>query len=98
MGSVILRCVAPDGAYVNECRCDSVEEAWERNGSMGSRWIFYPIPVITGPTNSERARIKAVPDELSAYIGKSLKTLCLAIAACEKEVCDWVNGESACPL
>ena len=48
-----LACIAEDGAHqierntFSEDGCwNSIEQAWQRNDDMGSRWIFYPHRVI----------------------------------------------------
>ena len=36
-----------DQAYVFDCESDTVQGVWDQVNDMGSRWIFYPIPIIT---------------------------------------------------
>lgn len=67
-----LICMSFDGEYVNEGEFDSVDEAWEHDGEMGSRWIFYPFHFVL--TESGKT-IKAAPDELDRYVGKRLSTV-----------------------
>lgn len=38
--------IAPDGEYVTDFERDSVAEVWDCVNDMGSRWIFYPFPVV----------------------------------------------------
>jgi len=90
-----LICIAPDGESVTE-RNDfkSIDEAWERSSDMGSRWFFYPIHVVTG-----KRKILDVPDGMSKHwIGRNIETLQREIKANSDEICDWVNGDTPCPL
>lgn len=89
-----LRCIAPDGAFVTEKYFNTIDEAWDHSSDMGSRWIFYPIHVVTG-----KKKILAVPDGMSDWwVGKNFSTLCKSIAENSDEVCDWLNGECPCPI
>lgn len=36
-----------DVAYVFDCEGDTIQEVWDKVNDMGSRWFFYPIPIIT---------------------------------------------------
>ncbi len=91
-----LICIAPDGAFVKEGSFDTTEDAWNRAEDMGSRWIFYPIHVVTG---AKGKRIVDVPDDMGkGWIGKNLSTLCKAIAEESDEICEWLNGYAPCPI
>ncbi len=92
--------IAPDGARVSEGLYPSVSDCWQRCDDMGSRWFFYPLPVVVGGgSNLDRARIVDVHSyELDHWKGRTLRSLCLAVAENEADVCDWLNGEAACPL
>lgn len=40
---------APDGARVTDFHNrESIEQVWSMVADMGSRWIFYPLVVVTG--------------------------------------------------
>jgi len=42
-----LACIATDGDFVTEYQeFDTVEEVWDFCNNMGSRWFFYPYPVV----------------------------------------------------
>jgi hypothetical protein len=89
-----LHCVAPDGESVTE-RNDfpSVESAWQRAEDMGSRWIFYPISIVT--TAGRAAIIRDVPEWFpEEWKGKRLATLLEAIAANSEHAAEYCNGET----
>lgn len=88
--------MAPDGALVKEGRFPTIEAAWSRASDMGSRWWFYPVCLVTGPSISDRARIVAAPDGAKQLEGFTLRTVARLFAANEQHVCDWINGK--CPL
>lgn len=70
---------------------NSVSEAWQRADDMGSRWIFFPVCIVT----TEGGFIRGVPDCFPDYwIGKNVKTLCKRFAENEKAVCAYIEGES----
>ncbi len=94
-----LRLIAPDGACVTEGRFESVEAAWDRFTDMGSRWIFYPIAVVTGPSSTDRARIVDVLPEVGSYWkGCTLRRFRNAISERADDVCSWINEGALCPL
>lgn len=75
---------APDGDKVTDFRdSETVEDAWESVNNMGSRWYFYPYPVVI-ETNSDT--IAGVidspmnPTELIGQPSKEFKTWLLANA------------------
>lgn len=37
---------APDGGWVTDCHGDTIAEVCEMVADLGSRWIFYPYPLI----------------------------------------------------
>jgi hypothetical protein len=41
-----LRFYAPDGEWVKDSESDEISELWKKMDDIGSKWIFYPIPVI----------------------------------------------------
>jgi hypothetical protein len=87
-----LKCLATDGEMVTEGRdFDSVSQAWERANEMGSRWIFYPVRVVT----TEGGFIRGVPEGCPIdWMGRNIKTLCKSFAGNEDAVCDYVRGYS----
>lgn len=38
--------IAPDGEYVTDFERDTIDEVWDCVNDMGSRWYFYPFPVV----------------------------------------------------
>lgn len=92
-----LICISPDGDTKQEGRdFTSIDYAWERNEDMGSRWVFFPMRVIAGPTGK---RIVSVPTGMyTDWIGHSVSKLCLAIQNKPEEVLKWLNGEIPFPL
>jgi hypothetical protein len=90
-----LRCIAPDGEHVVERRnFPTVEDAWRRADDMGSRWIFYPVCVVTG-----LAKVVAIPQGMTEYwVGRNFSTLCKAIAENPEDIVRWVHGEIPCPV
>lgn len=92
-----LRCLAPDGDAVREGEFPTIQAALNRASDMGSRWFFYPVPIVTGTARPETAVILAVPDGMpDQWIGKRLSSLRKAFATNADHVCDWINGK--CPL
>jgi len=90
-----LRCIAPDAEYVTEgINFPTVESAWKRADDMGSRWIFYPIHVVT--TNGSMSRktiIRGVPIGMpSEWEGKTFGRLLDAMKELPHIVTDYVNG------
>lgn len=57
---------SPDGEWVTDCAGDTIADVCEQVADMGSRWIFYPYPLIIkynyGYTN---ARMRIVSSECS---------------------------------
>lgn len=76
-----LLCIAPDGETKTEGEYETIEEAWQRNENMGSRWFFYPFrAVITSKMVAEQAHGLE-------YLGKcSIKTLIRYIQANAEEL------------
>jgi hypothetical protein len=63
----------PEGDNVTDFRGRATkQEVWAEIGEMGSKWIFYPIPVIV--TDGGKVVVDA-PDGLKFFIGKRVKTL-----------------------
>lgn len=91
-----LHCLAPDGESVREGEFQDVFSAWSRSVDMGSRWYFYPVHVVTGPTrNFNRARILDVPHGMpSEWKGRTLGKLKKVFAANSQHVADYCNGQT----
>lgn len=69
--------IAPDAEWKIEGEFKSIDEAWERNDNMGSRWFFYPFRLVaTNP--SINAKIVSCPDKL--FEGKKVKTFLKALS------------------
>jgi|ERR1035437_1685722 hypothetical protein len=62
---------APYGEFVSDFRdSKTILDVWEKIGNMGSRWIFYPIPLVA--TNKT---IVAAPEGLEHLVGKRIATV-----------------------
>lgn len=76
---------APDGDYVTDYAAPTVTEVWDRVDNGGSRWYFYPFPVIVTdrPHGAIRAtqRIVDAPEALSIVKGRTLRTFARMLAA-----------------
>ncbi len=44
---VKLICMSFDGDYVTEGEFPSVQDAWNHDADLGSRWFFYPFHFVT---------------------------------------------------
>lgn len=74
---------APDGGYVTDYPRDTVEAVWDAVSDGGSRWFFYPLPVVVcdrGMT-TPRQRVIDTPRELSQWRGRSLATIAAELSA-----------------
>ena len=89
-----IHCIAPDGEYVTEGRdFPDTDTAWQRVNDMGSRWFFYPIPVVT--STGPAAIIRDVPEGMpKEWIGKRFAALLLAIAADPDDSLAYANGDA----
>jgi len=68
---------SPDGDWVVDHRYQTVEQVLEAVDNQGSRWIFYPFPVVIrdrSQLTTHRQRIVSAPG-LSWFVGKSINTL-----------------------
>jgi hypothetical protein len=75
---------APDGDWITDYHCDSVDEAWNVVADQGSRWFFYPIPAVirdNGSVTRDTQRIVDAPPEFSHLIGRTIKTFSETLAA-----------------
>ncbi len=94
-----LRCMAPDGATVREGLFPDVEAAWERASDMGSRWYFYPIRLVTGPSRSDLARIVSVPHGVSDFWrGRTVRSFAQTVALNPDAVSAWLEGRAPLDL
>jgi hypothetical protein len=82
---------APDGEWITDYRdCRTVREVEERLANQGSRWYFYPFPVIIrdyGPCTTSRQRIvsSGLPEYWPDFTGRTLRTLSRFLAALTPE-------------
>jgi hypothetical protein len=82
-----LKCFSPDGQSVTEGEFKSIGECWYRSNDMGSRWIFYPIHVVTkGKTVCD------IADEFGFMKRRKLTTLARYLRENEDEVIDFLNA------
>mgnify|MGYP001560570993 CR=1 FL=1 len=70
-----LAVIAPDGEYKTEGEFSTIEEAWDRNNDMGSRWFFYPFRVVVAGSV-----VRSTPEHSEEYVGRKLSTFCKAVA------------------
>lgn len=91
---IALHCIAPDGEFITEGReFPAIESAWNRNENMGSRWIFYPIHVVT--TAGKAAIIRDVPHGMvKEWIGKRLSSLIKAMKERGEDATNYANGDA----
>ena len=81
----------PSGDYVTDFQRETIDEIWEEVADMGSRWIFYPIVMITNGTSIvstcegaewlNRKRIKTVV----SFLEKEWETRA-------EKICDGLNN------
>lgn len=92
--SIHLICISADGEFATEGRnFPSTDEAWTRYNEMGSRWFFYPIPVVT---NGEK--ILAVPHGcMDSWIGQPLEAFIKVVKLFPKEVSLYLEGKIPFP-
>jgi hypothetical protein len=81
----------PEGDYVTDFKRDSKQDVWDEISEMGSRWIFYPIALI-----STDKTIVDAPEGLEFLIGKRIKTAVEFFKAQWKErsteICEAINN------
>ena len=84
-------CIAPDGETVRERpEFATIEAAEEHAANLGSKWIFYPIPVIVAG-NTIRAVPHGMPKE---WIGRKLATLLRAFSFDPDHALAYANGDA----
>jgi hypothetical protein len=75
----LLACISTDGKemvverniFSEDKTFSTIEEAWERNDDMGSRWVFYPFRFVV---NADEKTIASVPEDFShSYVGSSIQ-------------------------
>ena len=68
-----LICMSFDGDYVTE-RPDfeTVEDAWEHDNDLGSKWYFYPFHFVTTASGKT---IKDAPDDLDQFEGMRVRSV-----------------------
>jgi len=65
---------SPDGNdHITDYDCDSVAEVWENVNYKGSRWIFYPIPVVVNKHGGKRRRIISACDGFKMLEGLTIQ-------------------------
>ncbi len=65
---------APDGDYVTDFKRDTIEEVEQELCDMGSRWYFYPMPMIIDENNIiVKSCSMIIESEFDEYIGKTVK-------------------------
>lgn len=80
---------APDGEYVTDYAAPTVDEVWERVEDGGSRWYFYPFPVIVRDrphgTIAETQRIVDTGEGYTLAKGRTLRTFARMLASLTDE-------------
>ena len=85
-----LICVAPDGDFVRDSSHPTVESAWEAAADLGSKWFFYPIPLVVG---HKKKRIVDTPHGCTCeWIGRTVSRFCGALKEDEQSALDYCNG------
>ncbi len=71
-----LLLLAPDGEYVMEGPCETIEDCEDMSEDMGSRWIFYPFHFVIKDHGqlSMTQRIIRAPDSIDHLAECSVKT------------------------
>lgn len=65
--------MAFDGAFVVERRdFNSIQDAWEYDNDMGSRWYFYPFRFVTSQSGKT---VKDTPEMMQHLNGLRIKTV-----------------------
>ena len=88
----------PSGDYVTDFPSDNKQEIWENLCDMGSKWIFYPIPVIISDThrNTLDCRIVDMAEGMEYMKRKKLKTFQSLLKKewdiRPQEICDDLNS------
>ena len=78
--------VAPDGDYVTDYTCETVNEVEEMLANQGSRWYFFPFHAVISWrerdawSQMEDFRLISVGYPFEDYKGKAVKTFCKMIA------------------
>lgn len=71
--------VTEHNVFATDGMFSSIEEAWERNEDMGSRWVFYPFRLIVDDTGTIAALDESMSQELVGYqfdgISKTVQVL-----------------------
>jgi len=68
---------APDGDMVHDFPRDTIEEVEDAIANVGSRWIFYPFPVVIvdhGSRTTDSQRIVKACEPYEWAEGKALRT------------------------
>lgn len=83
----------PEGDNVTDFRDRRTkQDVWDAIGNMGSRWIFYPIPVVT----TDKVVVDA-PDGLKFFVGKRIETLRTYLKTewqeRRDEICNMINAD-----
>ena len=60
-------------AFASDGMFSSIEEAWERNEDMGSRWVFYPFRLIVDQNGIIAALDDCMSQELVGYQFEDIK-------------------------
>lgn len=62
-----------DGEYVTEKpEFETVQDAWEYENDLGSKWFFFPFPFVVTET---KLTIVDSPEMLDVFNGKRVKTI-----------------------
>lgn len=67
---------SPDGDYVTDFRCKTIEEVWKKINYTGSRWFFYPFAAVikdNGITTQRQRIIDTNDFPHCGWIGLTIK-------------------------
>lgn len=82
----LLACISEDGrskvfernVFSENNTFSTIEEAWERDCEMGSRWVFYPFRIVV---QSDEKTVASVPEDIpESYVGSTLQEVMEYIA------------------
>jgi hypothetical protein len=79
----------PDGGHTTDFFGDTVDECWEKSNDRGSKWFFYPIPIVVrnSTTNLMKRKIISACDGLECWNGKTVGKLTERMRECY-QTCD----------
>lgn len=80
---------ATDGDHIQEYRCDSINEVWDMVNDQGSRWYFYPLPMVV---DDGRDVIVSAPDGFHFLESMGVIDAATWITENEEYIVDVISG------